>query len=442
MIEWLKKALRKDKLEYEFLPPVLEIIETPPSPFKSLLIWVVFLMVLIAFAWAYFGTVDEVATARGRVIPDGRLKVVQPIEAGVIRGIHVREGQSVKEGDVLIELDPTIKLADVESNEKSLSIHQVDRERLLAELRSGNMIIKGRGELFELQKKLKDARESEYNAREEAIKSVIAQKDNEIRASEAILVKLEKTYLILKEQESSLRSLFEQGYLTKKDLLDKQLQLYASEQEAEAQKKTVLQVREGLNEKKMNLDALKKEREKVILNDIVDSEKTIAPIEGEVRKARRKYELERLSSPVDGTVHGISAHTIGGVVTPAQPVVTVVPVGTPLIVEATALNRDIGFLEVGQEVNIKFDTFPFQKYGTIQGKVVWISPDSFDDEKLGPIYKMKVEMEKRSMNIDNRVASITPGMTVSVDVKTGKRRVIEFFLSPIVKYTKESLILR
>ena len=450
MLKRLKDYFKGDNLEYEFLPPALEIEETPPSPARRVLIWAIFAMLILTFLWSYFGKVDEVAVARGKVIPDGRVKVIQPMETGVIKAIHVEEGQRVKEGQMLIELDPTIKQADVASTAKALSIHVTDKERLMEELngeKTGNRqeaIGNGRKAkgIFELQNKLKEARESEYKAREDALRLIISQRENALFAAEAILTKLEKTYAILKEQEDAYRNLYKHEYISKMDLLNKQMEFHSAEQEMEAQKRIVRQAKDSLEEARKNLDALKKEREKGILSDIVDREKSITAIEGEVIKAKKRYELERLCSPVAGTVHGLASYTVGGVVTPAQPIVTVVPEGTPLIIEVMALNKDIGFLKVGQEAEVKLDTFPFQKYGTIKGKVAFISPDAFEDEKLGSVYKMKVELEKASINVDGNGIPVSPGMAVTVEVKTNKRRIIEFFLSPIVKYAKESLTLR
>ena len=452
MLKQVKDYFKGDNLEYEFLPPALEIEETPPSPARRVLIWAIFAMVILTFLWSYFGKVDEVAVARGKVIPDGRVKVIQPMETGVIRAIHVEEGQRVKEGQMLIELDPTIKQADALSTAKALSIYTTDRERLMQELNGEGRAIsdqqsaaskmqklKGIGAL---QAKLKEARESEYKAKEDALRLVAAQRENALHAAGAILTKLEKTFAILKEQETAYKDLYKHEYISKMDMLNKQMEFHSAEQEREAQKKLVSQAKDSLEEAKKNLDALKKEREKGILTDIVDREKSISAIEGEVIKAKKKYELERLCSPVDGTVHGLASYTVGGVVTPAQPVVTVVPEGTPLIIEAMALNKDIGFLKIGQEAEVKLDTFPFQKYGTVKGKVIAISPDAFEDEKLGPVYKIKVTMEKFKIYADDRYIPVSPGMSVSVEVKTNKRRIIEFFLSPIVKYAKESLTLR
>jgi hemolysin D len=126
MIKRLKTIFKQDNLEYEFLPPALEIEETPASPLHRILIWVIFVIILSTFAWSYLGRVDVVAVARGKVIPDGRIKIIQPVETGVIRTIHVKEGQRIKEGQILIELDPTIKEADVTSSVKALSIYQID----------------------------------------------------------------------------------------------------------------------------------------------------------------------------------------------------------------------------------------------------------------------------------------------------------------------------
>jgi hemolysin D len=145
---------------------------------------------------------------------------------------------------------------------------------------------------------------------------------------------------------------------------------------------------------------------------------------------------------VNGTVHGLATYTIGGIVKPAQDVVSIVPDGTPLIVEAMVQNKDIGFVKVGQETEVKLDTFSFQKYGTIRGKVIHLSPDAVEDEKLGPVYKMRSSIERAIMRVDGKDVPVAPGMTASVEVKTGDRRIIEFFLSPIIKYARESLTLR
>ncbi len=138
----------------------------------------------------------------------------------------------------------------------------------------------------------------------------------------------------------------------------------------------------------------------------------------------------------------MSLSTIGGVVTPAQPIMTIVPDNTPLTVEASVLNKDIGFVKVGQKAELKLDTFPFQKYGTINGLVTAISPDAFEDEKIGLIYKIKIEPEREYIMANGKKVNLTAGMSLNAEIKTGKRRIIEFFLSPVMQSLDESLKLR
>jgi hemolysin D len=439
---------KRDNLEFEFLPPALEIEETPPSPLRRYLIWIIFAIVVFAFGWSYFGKVEIVAEARGKIIPDGRVKVIQPMEEGIIKAIHVIDGQHVKAGQILIDLDPTINRADVDSNVRNLSLHQMDKQRLVEELSGksgdspGTASKKSPDGIVGYQEQLLSARESEYKARFDAQRLVVAQKESALQSAIATLNKLEKTSVILTEEEEGLRKLHRDGYASRMEWRDKEREAVSTLHDLESQKKNVQQAREGLEESRHTLDAIRNERNKSILSDIMDREKNITSLGGEVTKSRKRYELERLVSPVEGTVHGLSMFTIGGIVKPAQDVVSVVPDDTVLVVEATVLNKDVGFLKVGQPAEVKLDAFPFQKYGTIKGKVLFISPDAIDDEKLGPVYKTRISLEKATIIVDGRNVALSPGMSTSVEVKTGMRRVIEFFLSPIVKYARESLVLR
>jgi len=436
--------LKKDRLDYEFLPEAVEIEETPPSPFGRILLWTVVLLTVVAFLWSYFGKVDEEVVARGKVIPDGMVKVIQPRDTGVIRAIHVEEGQRVKEGDLLIELDPTITQAEVESSERSLRINRYDMERLKAELRGEE--IRGTGKdhdkLLLLQKDLKQARESEHKAKVASLELVISQKRTALLSAEESIIKLEKTVELVSKQEEALRQLAEKGYASMMEHLQRQKELVRSEKELNEQRRLAEQIQDSLKEAEKNLEALKKERERSILSEIVEKEKAITLLEGEFTKASKRSQLERLYSPVNGTVHGLATHTIGGVVTSAQPIITIVPEGTPLVVEAMALNKDIGFIHPGQKAELKLDTFPFQKYGTIDAELFYVSPDAQEDQKIGLVYKIKLKPKRLFIRVKDKNISITPGMAVTAEIKTGERRVIEFFISPFIKYVDESLTLR
>ncbi len=436
--------MKKDRLDYEFLPEAMEIEETPPSPFGRVLLWAIVVLVVGAFLWSYFGKVDEEVVARGKIIPDGMIKVIQPSDTGVIRAIHVEEGQRVKEGDLLIELDPTITQAEVESSEKSLAINRSDMARLRAELRGGQ--IRGSGKnhdkLLLLQTDLKQAREAEHQAKVESLELVVSQKKIALQSAEESILKLEKSLELVSKQEGAFRQLAEKGYASVMEHLQRQKELVRTEKELDEQRKLADQIRDGLKEAEKNLEALKKERERSILGEIVEKERAITVLEGEFTKASRRSQLERLYSPVNGTVHGLVTHTIGGVVTPAQPIISIVPDGTPLIVEAMALNQDIGFIHPGQKAELKLDTFPFQKYGTIDAELSYVSPDAQEDQKIGLVYKIKLKPKRFTIRVKDKDVPIVPGMAVTVEIKTGEKRVIEFFISPFIKYVDESLTLR
>lgn len=436
--------MKKDRLDYEFLPEAAEIEETPPSPFGRIILWTIVLVMVAAFLWSYFGKVDEEVVARGKVIPDGMVKVIQPRETGVIRAIHVEEGQKVRKGDLLIELDPTITQAELESSERSLKINRYDMARLKAELKGEEIDGAGKNpdKLFLLQKNLKQAREDEHRAKVASLELVISQKRTALLSSEESSTKLEKTLELVAKQEEALRQLAEKGYASIMEHLQRQKELVRTEKELNEQRKSAEQIRDSLKETEKNLEALKKERERSILGEILEKERTITVLEGEFTKASKRSQLEKLCSPVNGTVHGLAMHTIGGVVTSAQPIVTIVPEGTPLIVEAMALNKDVGFIHPGQKAELKLDTFPFQKYGTIEAELFFVSPDAQEDQKIGLVYKIKLRPNRFKIRVKEKDIPLSPGMAVTAEIKTGERRVIEFFISPFIKHVDESLTLR
>jgi hemolysin D len=507
MLKWFPK---KDQLEYEFLPAVLEIAETPPSSKSRAVVWLIIVMMVIAILWACLGRVDVVAVARGKVIPYGKLKTVQPFEEGIITGIYVVEGQRVKKGQRLIELDSTKKETDLETVKKSLETSKMERD-LLKTFFEGRSIHQFAQE-YKLSDEMKNdllqlsrAREREYQANRENLMLIMRQCEQQYRIEQNTLVKMKNSIPLMEEREARLKerydgggieeanlqkviqsveileseakdikTLFEEGLVSRKDWETKYNELVLEQKEYDTQKAKVKQeksssylewktVRDELllmkhelqsqivrtaqaglkfEEAKQNIEKLKKETEAAFINDIVAKDKNITDLNAELKKTKKDVINHLLRSPVDGIVQGLIPNTIGGVVTPAQPIMTIVPDGTTLIVEAMGLNKDIGFIKAGQAVALKFDTFSFQKYGTVKGKVVSISPDAIEDERLGLVYKINIQLGDKVLSLQGKSMNICPGMTVTAEIKTGTRRIIEFFFEPIIKYTDESLKLR
>lgn len=195
--------------------------------------------------------------------------------------------------------------------------------------------------------------------------------------------------------------------------------------------------RAKISQAEQNLVSLNQNYSTELVQMVVEKDKEILEAKSNLDKMHKRYKMHNLEAPMNGKVSGIGAHTIGGVVTSAQPIVTIVPEGTPLIIEASVMNKDIGFIEEGQACDTKLDAFPFQKYGVIEGKISYISPDAFEDEKLGYVYKIRIKPDEEIIQLENKVLRMSTGMTSSVEVKLDRRKVIEFFL-PAIDYVKES----
>lgn len=443
-------GLKSDRLEYEFLPAAVEIEETPPAPLGRWLIWTIIILFIIVMVWSYLGKVDEVAVARGKVIPDGRTKVLQPLEGGTIKEVLVTEGEHVQKGQLLIELDSTTSEADIQEMAKQLYVAKLQKAMLEAELEGKAFEGLEQGEappassaivaeeVLQVQMQLREARDEEFDSKIKAAELVVSQTRQELHLEQSALELASKDYelALMKSQNGG-----DENFTDSTDLLQADNDLNKTLLDIDSQEKKIIKAEDALAEAEENVISIKKQRSRTVLDELVENEKTLYTLESELTKAEKRFELQQLTSPVDGTVHGLSSFTIGGVVTSAEDVISIVPDDTPLIVEATIANQDIGFIKKGQAANVKVDTFPFQKYGYLQGEIIYVSPDAFEDEKLGPVFKAKLKVLSAETSSGNQI-HLTPGMSVSVEAKTGQRRIIDFFLSPLKKVAEESFTLR
>ncbi|MEK4297415.1 HlyD family type I secretion periplasmic adaptor subunit [Paenibacillus sp. FSL R5-0914] len=443
-------GLKSDRLEYEFLPAAVEIEETPPAPLGRWLIWTIIILFIIVMVWSYLGKVDEVAVARGKVIPDGRTKVLQPLEGGTIKEVLVTEGEHVQKGQLLIELDSTTSEADIQEMAKQLYVAKLQKAMLEAELEGKSFEGLEQGEappassaivaeeVLQVQMQLREARDEEFDSKIKAAELVVSQTRQELHLEQSALELASKDYelALMKSQNGG-----DENFTDSTDLLQADNDLNKTLLDIDSQEKKIIKAEDALAEAEENVISIKKQRSRTVLDELVENEKTLYTLESELTKAEKRFELQQLTSPVDGTVHGLSSFTIGGVVTSAEDVISIVPDDTPLIVEATIANQDIGFIKKGQAANVKVDTFPFQKYGYLQGEIIYVSPDAFEDEKLGPVFKAKLKVLSAETSSGNQI-HLTPGMSVSVEAKTGQRRIIDFFLSPLKKVAEESFTLR
>jgi hemolysin D len=179
-----------------------------------------------------------------------------------------------------------------------------------------------------------------------------------------------------------------------------------------------------------------------LLAELTQKSKEATSLRTEVETTQFRNAKQQIIAPVDGYVGKLLVHTVGGVVTPAEKLLTLIPKGVPLIIQATVLNQDIGFITKEMEAAIKIDTFDFQKYGLLHGTVKHIADDAIEDEKLGPVYEITIDPKETTLKVEGKELTINPGMSVTAELKVGKRRVIEFFIYPMIKYLDEGLSVR
>lgn len=433
--------------EAQFLPAALELQETPVSPVPRVVMGLLVAFALIALLWAVFGHIDVVASAHGKIVPNDRTKVIQPFETATVKAIRVTDGQSVQAGDVLIELDATTALADSMrlANDRTAAKLQAARARALLEA-----IVNGRqpmlgpvpdtnADRLAQEQRLLQGQYGEHQAKLALIDTAIAKREAELVSTQEIIRKLEQTVPIARQRALDLKDLADQNFLPKHNYLEKEQVRIEQEGELATQRSRYKELTVALQESHKQRMALVAETRRQALDSLSEAEQKTITSGQEFIKAESRGKLMTLTAPVEGTVQQLAVHTIGGVVTPAQPLMIVVPKGSTIEVEAYIENKDIGFVNVGQEAAVKIETFPFTKYGTIPARVTHVSDDAVNDEKRGLIFPARVALTRASIQVENKMVNLSPGMAVTVEVKTSERRVIEYFLSPLLQYQNESL---
>lgn len=433
--------------EAQFLPAALSLQDTPMSPAPRAAMWMLIGFAVLAVLWASFGQIDVVATANGKVVPNDRSKTIQPFEAATVKAIHVTDGQQVQAGDLLIELDATSAQADQDRIRGDLAMARLQAARGQAMLAA----LDGRRTLTLLRPaEVDDAKFAEaqrllagqmagYSARQSRIEAETAKREAELRSTQSLVRKLEQTLPIAEQRAQDFKNLVDQNFVSRHGYLEREQARIEQESDLANLRSRLKEIEATLREVRGQGAELMAETRRASLDSITDGQQKAAALVQDLLKAESRGKLLRLISPVDGTVQQLIVHTVGGVVTPAQPVMVIVPGDKAVEVEAFLDNKDIGFVRPRQDAEVKIETFQYTKYGTIHARVTSVSHDAINDEKRGLIYSTRVTMEKATINVDGTPVSLSPGMAVSVEIKTGKRRVIEYFLSPLMQHASESL---
>jgi membrane fusion protein, hemolysin D len=444
--------------EREFLPAALEIMETPASPVGRAIGAAIIALLILALAWAIFGRVEIVATASGKVVTSGRSKILQPLEPGIIRAIHVQNGDAVKAGDVLVELDATESQADSTRLAGELLSARLEAARLEAMLSANPdpqsaFIPPAEADPAQiaLTRRFIDSAMADFNAKIAELDRQAAREDANRHAVSATIEKIQTELPILREQLEMRRTLFERNVGSKLAYLDAQERVVESERELPVQQSRLTEAEASAAAALEARHKAEAEQRSGWLAALADAQAKAASLSQELVKADQHRLHQVLLAPIDGVVQQLAVHTIGGVVKTADTLLVLVPTDSPLEVEAAIASADIGFVHDGQPAKIKVDSFPFTRYGLIDGKLLSVSPDSMEIENGAeasngaeprgrePVFMARVALDRSAIVTGDQVLRLKPGMAVTVEIDTGMRRIIDYLLSPLVRHTEESM---
>ncbi len=428
----------KPSLEHQFLPAVLEIQETPPSPFGRLIIWWIVIFFISSLVWALLGRIDIVAVAVGKIIPNGHVKVIQPLEIGAVSTIHVQEGQYVYQGEILLELDPSAINAEISQLSAELKYAEQQHKRLqwLVKQQQKNSTIR-------IPSKWNDpVLSSQWLAYRDRLDTLLSKQEKrkaEYTTSQQQVEKLASILPIISLRSANEKSLVDKKLFPKQNYLETEQQRLTIKYDLKSQQSRIQELLQTLAEIDAQINHARSDFVKTNLEKSEEFGHRILNIQQELIKAQARKKTHYLIAPTDGKVQQLAVHSSGAIVTPAQELMRIVPQSTELEIEAYVENKDIGFVYQGQKAAIKLDAFPFTNYGTLDGEIVDLSIDAVTDENKGLVYKARVSLKQSMIQVEDKWVKLGPGMAARVEIKTGQRRLIEFFLAPLLKYKHESV---
>ncbi|MBV9824843.1 MAG: HlyD family type I secretion periplasmic adaptor subunit [Alphaproteobacteria bacterium] len=457
----------------EFLPAALEILETPPSPVRLWLILVICTFFAAALCWSYVSRIDIIAVAQGKLQPTGRIKFIQPLETSRVLKTLVENGQSVKAGDVLVELDPADATADLSETAADLESYRAEAIRRQAAIDSAK-----RGDLGpQLNLEWPAAIPSAIRQREERVyaadltdlgahlASLQAQRDQKEAERQRLtaMIAAEQELISTHQERVSMTSmLFSHQVGSRAELLDQTEKL-------QEQKTSLAQQQGELAEANANLIVLGKDMRRAYETFVADNAQKLAAAERQVGeltekriKAQARLDHMALKSPIDGTVQASTLTTVGQIVTSGQELMRIVPEGAQLEVECYLPNKDIGFVKEGDHAIIKIESFPFTRYGTVDAVVTRVArdaipePDAEEAEKDGTrnphaltaagaqrtqnlVFPVTLRPSRPTIGADGVAVPLGAGMAVTAEIQTGRRRILEYIFSPVVKITSEAM---
>lgn len=429
--------------EAAYLQGVDAITQAPIPLASQRLIVSFFVILLLVLIWAIFSHIDIVSTAQGKSVSSSRIQLIQAPQLAVVDGIYVREGDHVKKGQLLVRLDK--KQQDSAHHDAQLSVWQLEakKRRIIALLKTAQQPFEPDYglpiETAEQKLELALMRDS-WAVYQSELSSMNNQQESRaaaVQRIEASISRLNKLIPFSRKSYERKRRLHKKGGISRTELDADQEALVDRESTLVVSASQLNEAKAALSQSQHEVDAY---RERFINNlsiELLETEQLLGNAKGALVRASLALAQFELLAPVTGVIKDVTVNTPGGVVEAAEVLMQLIPEGVPLEVEAKILNRDIGFVRKGQKVEVKVDTFNFTKYGAISGTIKHLAQDATEDEKLGAVYRALIVLDEDTIQVGERAAKLVPGMTMTVDIHVGQRRLIEYILNPVLRYQNE-----
>jgi hemolysin D len=438
-------STQADKTEFnQFSTAALAIVAQPPSRVVRMVSLAICVMVGATLLFSFFAQMDVVVSAQGKLIPAGRSKVIQPLEAGVVRSIAVRDGQPVKAGDVLVELDLTNSGADRDRLQRELWEARAEVLRTNAQLAGQASFVLPVGmptEVARNQLAVLQSHMAEQQAKLAALQADLVKRRADADAIASNLSQARSSLPLIQQKHGMREELAKTGHVAQASVIETRLELMNAEKEILVQGSRLKEAQAGEQATLEQVSQARAEFTARASGELVEATKKRDAAQQELIKANQRWTLQTLRAPIDGVVQQLTVTTVGGVVTAAQPLMTIVPEHSPLELEAQVLNRDIGHVRIGQRVINKVETYDFTRYGYIEGEVMWVGTDAIQDSKLGPVFPVRIKLAQAETPtaVNGRSGILKAGMSVTADILTDERRLIQYLLAPMLRYKQESL---
>lgn len=433
----------------DFLPDLLVIQEEPPGRLPRVVGYATAVLFAALLVWAALGQLDIVATAEGRLVPRNYNRIVQPAEAGILRELLVREGDTVRAGDVLLRMDSTSASADLGTLQADAALQGLGLRRIDAQLQDRPFMVEP-GDPPALAAQVM----AQHRAQRQAYLDAVAQEDaglqrarNDLAAAQQQLAKLQATVPLYQQAARSYERLVREGFVSELGANDRQRERIEKEQELKAQQAAVAALADAVTQSTHRAAQIRSHYRSDLLAQRVELQGRQHRTDGELRKQAYRSGLLALRAPEDGIVQDLAAAMPGAVVQPGAVLLNLVPLGEPLLAEVAVRNEDAGFIAAGQRVQLKLQAYPFQKYGLMEGVVELVSADSAANDPQKAVaqgqspqsYKALVRLERQDfMAADGQRLRLTPGMVLQAEIHQGRRTVLEYLLSPVQKVVREA----